>query len=125
VSLGGKPDAAEVLYLDHDNGIIVGRYLLTRTVAEEDVPRFVRRFDQMVSEMLGVRPRGAPLTVGGFPGASYDLLALPGLRSGQTRLIVLLDGDTQYFINCQSTPERRAAVTAACDQALATLQRTS
>jgi len=35
----------------------------------------------------------------------------------------VLDGPVEYFFNCQSTPESRAAIDGACNQVLGTLER--
>ena len=44
---------------------------------------------------------------------------------GVSRLFVLFDQKVEYFFNCQSTPETRAELDGACDQALHTIQRTA
>ena len=46
---------------------------------------------------------------------------MPSIEDGESRFTVLFDGDQEYLINCQSTPEHRDEVDEACDEALATL----
>jgi hypothetical protein len=49
-----------------------------------------------------------------------------GLRApkgGVSRLFVLFEGRVEYFFNCQSTPESRAEIDGACNQALGTLRK--
>jgi hypothetical protein len=124
-SSGGEAEATEVLRLDEDNGIIVLRYRLARRVTPENMPAMVRESDRVVSELLGVPATGTPLTVGGFPGVSYDGLPLSHPPQGQSRFVFLVDGTTPYQIHCQSTPARRVEVSEACAMALVTLQRAS
>lgn len=42
---------------------------------------------------------------------------------GESRLVYLFDQAVEYQLNCQSTPEKRAELNAACGQVLATLRR--
>jgi hypothetical protein len=41
----------------------------------------------------------------------------------RSRLIVLFDRETEYSLNCQSTRDLRDEIDAACEQAVATLER--
>ena len=42
---------------------------------------------------------------------------------GAISRLLVLDGPVEYFFNCQSTPESRAAIDGACNQVLGTLER--
>ena len=64
------------------------------------------------------------MTVGGLPGVAYDATSISEPPGGQSRLVYLFEGTTEYFINCQSTPENRGAAVEACDGVLATLKST-
>ena len=48
-------------------------------------------------------------------------MAIPSIEDGQSRLVFLFDGELEYQINCQSTPDGRDEVESACDEALETL----
>ena len=65
---------------------------------------------------------GRSVTFGGLPGYQYRV-PLQAPKDRISRLFVLFDGQVEYFFNCQSTPESRAEIDGACNQALGTLER--
>jgi hypothetical protein len=50
-------------------------------------------------------------------------LRLGASQGGVSRIFVLFDRQVEYFFNCQSTPESRGALDAACDRALGMLEK--
>ena len=120
---GGAADRVAIA-LDEDNAIF-----LARSEAEDiditsaNVGQAVPEVDQVVSELISAPARGRAQDVGGFASVVYDVVAVATPPNGQSRMVFLFDGKRQYFMNCQSTPERRAELTAACDLALSTLKK--
>ena len=104
---------------DEDNGIAISSNQLNVAVTRENLSDAVEELDEVVRELTGTRTTGSVMDVGGFLAIGYPELAVPGpglhLRS---RFVVLLEGRTQYQLNCQSTPAGRATIHRACDQPL-------
>ena len=65
-----------------------------------------------------------PTEVGGFLALDYGTFDIPNPPDAQDRVVLLFDGSNEYEINCQSVPDQRDALNAACDQALRTLKKT-
>ena len=59
----------------------------------------------------------------GLPALTYAEVPVASVEGGQSRLVVVFDGRTEYLINCQSTPEKRSEINEACDLAVETLRR--
>lgn len=47
-------------------------------------------------------------------------MALSVPEEGESRLVALFEGDQEYLLNCQSTPDEREQVDEACEQMLET-----
>jgi hypothetical protein len=108
--------------LDEQNLILVSRYDLDTAVSSANVARIKPEVDAVVSQAVGRTLSGAELEIGPLPGYEYrfGLDSQPPVRS---RLIVLFDGETEYTLNCQSTQDLRDEIDAACERAVATLER--
>ncbi len=91
-------------------------------VTSANLPDVMPALDGVVSESAGKPVSGSVIAVGGFPAALYDGVELQDPPSGQTRVVFMFEGDIEYSIHCQSTPDRRQELIAACDQVMATLQ---
>ena len=98
--------------LDSDNGIIVQRYALKRSIDESNLDLAKSEFDALVA---GLSPDARKARPPRWPVRSVE--------RGQRRLVVLFDGRTEFLINCQSTPEKRSQIDAAYDLAVETLER--
>jgi hypothetical protein len=59
---------------------------------------------------------------GGLPGLEYRF-PVAGQAGETSRHTILFDGDTEYTLDCQSTPDQHAEIERACDTALNTLHR--
>ena len=119
----GKAVARAAVGLDSDNLILVTKYNLNAAVTAANLPDVMPELDGVVSELAGSPVSGEVTEVGGLPAARYDVVALDEPAEGESRLVYLFDGAVEYQLNCQSTPEKRAELNAACDQALATLRK--
>lgn len=119
-SAGGAAVARAAVALDRDNAIIVTRYSLRRSVTKDTLARYRREVDGVVGQLAGKPVSGRRVEYGGLPGYEYTIgVSTPA--NGTSRLVLLFGGKTEYLINCQSTPSRRAAVERACTQALGSL----
>jgi len=123
-SLGGASDEDVSVNLDEDNGIVLQRITLNQEVTERNLELAKREIDGLLGP---VDPDASPAQVGetaGFPSLEYESIALTTPEDGESRIFFLFDGDQEYVINCQSTPDEREAVDAACEQMLETLEPT-
>jgi hypothetical protein len=119
----GAADTARAgVGIDRDNVILVTRYDLRRPVTRANVGEVRAEVDGVIKGLAGREVRGNSVTFGGLPGYQYRV-PLQAPKGAISRLFVLFDGPVEYFFNCQSTPESRAAIDGACNQALGTLER--
>jgi hypothetical protein len=117
----GKPDKTLALAVSKDSAIFVQRYRLLRAVthANEDAAR--REIQAVLSRLSGQRVRSKRIKVGDLPAFRYEIRALRRPANGRSTIVVVLDGRTEYFINCQSVPKDRQELERACAQAIDTL----
>lgn len=124
--LGSRAGAADTaragIGLDRHNVILVTRYDLRRAVTDANVAAVRAEVDGVIESLAGRRVDGRPVTYGGLPGYAYRV-PLGAPKGGVSRLFVLFDRRVEYFFNCQSTPQSRAQLDGACDEALRTLER--
>jgi len=119
----GSSDSARAgIGINRDNLIMVSRYDLRRPVTRANVAEVQAEVDGVIKNLAGRPIAGRSVTFGGLPGYEYRV-SLQAPQGGVSRLFVLFDRQVEYFFNCQSTPESRAELDGACDQALGTLQR--
>ncbi len=118
--LGGTADDTVAVGLDDSNGIVLQRYTLNLDVTETNIDDAKAEFDSIIGD---VDPSASAEVgdVAGFPSLTYAALDVPQPEDGQSRITAFFDGNQEYLINCQSTPEERDAITEACDMALDTL----
>jgi len=79
--------------------------------------------DDLISGLAGTELSGKQVEISGFPGFEYEF-DLEDPPEGRSRLFMLFDGKTEYTLNCQSTPDKRDELQAACRQAVDTLAKT-
>lgn len=92
-------------------------------MSAENIDQAKAEFDGLVAQ-VDPSATGEAGETAGFPSLRYDSLSVPDPQDGESRLTLLFDGDREYVINCQSTPDGREALDAACDQVLETLSGT-
>jgi len=121
-TVGPHDSARAGVGINKANVILVNRYDLRRPVTEGNVAAVKSEVDGVIKSLAGRPVPGRRVEFGGLPGYAYRVpLASPD--GGVSRLFVLFDRQVEYFFNCQSTPESRAELDGACDQALKTLHR--
>jgi len=120
-SAGAKPTARAGIRLDRVNAIVLSRYHLRATITKRNVANVKAEVDNVIGRLAGRPVDGREVEYGGLPGYEY-VIPLKTPETGRSRLAVLFDGATEYLVNCQSTPEKREAVAAACRRVLDTLK---
>ena len=122
-STAGSADSARAgVGINKANVILVSRYDLRRPVTTENVDRVKAEVDGVIKGLAGRPVAGRRVDFGGLPGYAYRV-PLTAPSGGVSRLFVLFDQQVEYFFNCQSTPETRAELDGACDEALKTLHQ--
>jgi hypothetical protein len=124
-STAGNSDSARAgVGINKANVILVSRYDLRRPVTSDNVAAVQAEVDGVIKSLAGKPVRGRRVGFGGLPGYAYTV-PLSSPSGAVSRLFVLFDKQVEYFFNCQSTPETRAELDGACNQALKTLKRTA
>ena len=119
---GSEAQESRAVGLDEDNGIIVQRYSLQQSISEKNLDLAKAEFDALVAGLSPDAEKGKTGEVAGLPALTYSEVPVRSIKQGQSRLVVVFDGRTEYLINCQSTPEKRNEINEACDQAVDTLE---
>ena len=126
LDFGGTAGAADTaragIGINKANVILVNRYDLLRPVTKANVAEIRAEVDGVIKDLARRTVPGHSVEYGGLPGYAYTV-PLDAPSGGVSRLFVLFDRQVEYFFNCQSTPETRAELDGACDQALKTLHR--
>ena len=86
-------------------------------------PASLQEADDVVFGSAAGPPRGRTPRLLRRPSRYAYRVRLSSPSGAIGRLFVLFDRRVEYFFNCQSTPETRAELDGACDQALKTLER--
>jgi len=120
-NLGGSTEDTTAVAIDDSNGIILQRATLNATVTEGNLGAAKRQFDALIHR-VDPGASGKPGRIAGFPSLTYAAFALKSVPDGESQVTFLFDGRDEYVINCQSTPQERETIQAACDQALSTLK---
>lgn len=107
--------------IDGSNLIAVQRFDQKTAITDRNLDDVRPQADKLFSELAGMDLKGREVEVGGLPALQYEI-DLTEPAGGQTRATAIFDEETEYLINCQSTPSEHQAVAAACDQALGTLR---
>jgi len=108
------------------NLIIVTAYGLNFAVNSGNIDKIKSQVSQTlgnIAQQAGGTFGGnlAPTTMGGFPGYQADITVGGGLASS---VVVVFDGQTEYFMNCQYDSSGKSDVLAACDQVKGSFQAT-
>lgn len=118
---GAPPTATSAVGLEDTDLLVLARIELGTEVGPENLDEVRARADELFSELAGEDLEGDDLEVAGLPGVEYEI-ALDEPAEAETRAVALFDGDVQYLLNCQSTPELRERIEDACELALETFE---
>ena len=119
-ALGGEAEETVAIGLNDDNAIILQRFTLRIAVDESNLRLAQREIDGLMAQ-VDPDASSEPTEVAGLPALLIEKVDVPSIQGGESRLTILFDGDQEYVVNCQSTPEDRAEIEAACETALETL----
>jgi hypothetical protein len=122
-NLGGATENNLALALDSQNGIILQKAHLNVAVTKANLDAAKREFDALVGK-ADPSASGEPTEVATFPALEYRPIAVNSIPDGESVITFLFQGRDEFVINCQSTPDHRSEIDAACDQALSTLRPT-
>ena len=122
-NLGESAADSVALALDQSNGIILQKSTLNASVTSDNLDAAKQQFDRLVGQIDHGASGKAGETVG-FPSLTYSAVPVASIQDGQSEITFLFDGENEYVINCQSTPDQRDAINSACDEALQTLTKT-
>ncbi len=122
-TLGGSLEDTTAVALDESNIILLQHTELNVEVSEANIDQAKDEFDALVAQ-IDPATKGEIGEAAGFPSLTYEVIHVPTPPDGESHITVLFDGDQEYVVNCQSTPEGRDEINAACDEALATLAAT-
>ena len=117
----GVPEESVALAMSEDNAIFVQRYGLGRTVTAGDARAVQRELDEVLGDLAGTEVSGERIDAGGLLAFRYEIDDLQEPEDGRSTIVAVFDGDTEYFINCQSVPDGREELDEACERAIETL----
>lgn len=109
------------VFLNESNGVVVQRFPLEVEIDESNIEAVRSEFDGLIRQLDSGAARGEVGEIAGFPSLTYETVAVTEPPEGESRITVLFDGDQEYLINCQSTPDERESIEAACDGVLESL----
>jgi hypothetical protein len=118
----GQAEKSVALAMSEDNAIFVQRYGLNREVTADDAEAVQRELDRVLGQLAGTEVSGERIDVGGPVAFRYEVEELQEPEDGRSTIVAVFDGDTEYFINCQSVPDGREELDKACDRAIETLE---
>jgi hypothetical protein len=120
---GSSARATAGLGFSKNDVIIVQRYDLKLAVDDDNLDQAKGELDLLIRQ---ISPGAGPGKTGetrGFPSVEYDDVRTRTIEGGRSRLVALFDGEVEYLINCQSTPDRREDIKEACAQVLKTVEK--
>lgn len=123
----GNLEFGEVVGLDPLNNVEVQGYRLSKPVDDSNANRLEREMSQAADQLAAAvsgKVTGGPtrVEVGGLPGFR---LRVEGSYAGQPLTVTgvaLFRGTTQYFLECQFTPDHARDIRAGCRQILRTFR---
>jgi hypothetical protein len=120
-NLGANADQTVAVATDEHDLIMVQRFTLSVPVDEKNFGAAKKEIDGLLGQ---VDPDATtePTEIAGLPALTVDDVAVSSIDGAESDLTILFDGDQEYLINCQSTPDAREEVEMACGMAVGTLE---
>jgi hypothetical protein len=118
----GDAEKSVALAMSEDNAIFVQRYRLDREVAPGDARLVKAELDKVLGRLAGTPVSGKRIDVGGPLAFRYEIDKLQQPEDGRSTIVAIFEGDTEYFLNCQSVPDGREELEDACERAIDTLE---
>ena len=105
---------------DHDL-IALQRFTLQLEVSESNLDAVSREVDALLRQVDPQAKPAEPGELAGFPTLSVDGVTISSVEGALSDITFLFEGNQEYVINCQSTPDHREEITEACGLAVETL----
>jgi hypothetical protein len=118
----GNAQKSVALAMSEDNAIFVQRYGLKDEVGPGDASLVKAELDKVLGKLAGAQVSGKRIDVGGPVAFQYEIDKLQEPENGRSTIVAVFEGDTEYFINCQSVPDGRDDLEDACKLAIDTLE---
>lgn len=122
--LGNQPVANSGVFITDEDGLLIEEYELNIEVDGSNLEVVQAELDRLFQGVATETPKAKRTEVAGLPALEYDGLEVPTREDATSRFTFIFDGDREYLINCQSTPDAEAEVAEACDLALSTFEVT-
>ena len=120
-NLGGESDETVAVAVNDDNGIVLQKFTLRAEVDQTNLSVAKDEIDGLIAGVDADAQGGEAGETAGFPSLEYGLVKLTTPEDGESRILFLFEGDQEYVLNCQSTPDEREEIAAACDRMLETV----
>jgi hypothetical protein len=109
------------LAADKTNLIRLTAYQLTTAITADNVSAVkgeTTSVIQSLAQQIGGAVQSGPedVTVGGKPGLQYRITGTANGTAITSTLVLVFDGTTEYFLNCQSTQDKATLIDSACRQ---------
>ncbi|MBA3727696.1 MAG: hypothetical protein H0W94_00525 [Actinobacteria bacterium] len=108
--------------IDGSNAAIFSIYEINVPIDASNIEQYRGEIDSTVAGLEnesggGVLRGSVTITMGSLPGYRYEVEGMtPDGTEVQSRLVLVFDGTTEYFLNCQHTDEHAEEIEAGCDQ---------
>jgi hypothetical protein len=118
-ALGSQADETLAVGLDQDNILLVQSFTLNIPIDESNLDLAKQEIDAL-AQQVAPGAESQETEVAGLPAVELEGIEVPTVEDGESKLTAIFDGEQEYFLNCQSTPEQREEIEEACDLALET-----
>ena len=123
----GNLEFGDVVGLDALNNVQVQGYRLSKPVDDSNADRLEREMSQAADELAAAvsgQVTGGPtrVEIGGLPGFRFRVEGSYGGQPLTVTGVVLFRGTTQYFLECQFTPDHARDIRAGCRQVMRTFR---
>jgi hypothetical protein len=119
--LGAESEDTVAIGLEEHDLITVERFVLRVEISERNLDLAKREIDGLFEQLGPDAPSTTKTEIAGFPALTASGVPVSSVEGASSDVSILFDGDQEYVINCQSTPDHRDEVTEACEMALETL----
>jgi hypothetical protein len=120
-ALGAQADETLAVSLDQDNILLVQSFTLNIAIDESNLNLAKQEIDGL-AQQVAPGAESQETEVAGLPALELEGIEVPTVEDGESTLTAIFDGEQEYFLNCQSTPEHREEIAEACDLALETFE---
>jgi hypothetical protein len=119
-AVGSRPAREGAIGLSAKEVILVERYDLHEPIGRAELALARAELDALLARTSFEVERQRTTTIDGRPALEYEgRVGAP--TNAHSRLVVIFDGDREYFLNCQWVNERKR-IESACDQAIRTMR---